>query len=189
MTVFEYLMVMTSIILAIALTQLLRGLTDLWSSDRRYVPHTAWVVIMILNILQIWWGYWDLHEGVVWTAITFLYVLLLPALLFLATNVLLPFRRSDDMDWQTHFYSARRQFFLLLTVFYLAAILISWAAIGLSLLHPYRAWQTSLVLCGVVGLFTDNRTVHRWLPVVYILVLTTSQALYRLQPGAFEAGG
>ena len=62
MTVFEYLMVMTSIVLAVTLTQLLRGLTDTWRSPTRHTPHVAWIIVLSFMTVQMWWAFWELAK-------------------------------------------------------------------------------------------------------------------------------
>jgi apolipoprotein N-acyltransferase len=117
MTVFEYLMVMTSIVLAVALTQLLRGITEIWRSRRRYVPHLAWVVVLSFITAQIWWAFWDLNQVGDWTAFRFGFVLAVPIVVFLASAVLLPQRIPEDADWRDHFLARRREFMVLMTAY------------------------------------------------------------------------
>ena len=75
MTIFEYIMVMVSIILALALAQLLRAVAELITSTRRYWVHIIWVVILAL-----------------------LSVLLLPTIVFLLAYLLVPSQRAEDTD-------------------------------------------------------------------------------------------
>lgn len=82
MTVFEYLMVMVSVVLALALAQLLRGATEIVTNPNRYWIHSAWVAMIVILIIQFWWAYWDFNGVADWTLATFLYVLLAPILVF-----------------------------------------------------------------------------------------------------------
>lgn len=107
MTIFEYLMVMVSIILALALAQSLRGVTEIVTNPNRYWIHSAWVAMIIILIIQTWWGYWDFSGMSHWTLATFLYVLLMPILIFLAAYLIIPAYRSKDSDWADHFYAIR----------------------------------------------------------------------------------
>jgi hypothetical protein len=185
MSVFEYLMVMTSIVLAVTLTQLLRGITEIWRSRRRYVPHLAWVVVLCLITGQIWWAFWDLNKIAEWTALRFGFVLTMPIVGYLASAVLLPQRIPQDADWRDHFFLRRREFMVLMTVFGFLGIIMSRVLLDLPFTHPYRMWQATMVALVLAGVFVSSERYHRWLPWLFLLSLIASQALFRSRPGAF----
>ncbi len=184
MTIFEYLMVMVSVVLALALAQLLRGITEIVTNPNRYWIHTAWVAMMVLFVIQFWWAYWDFNVVSNWTLLTFLYVLLSPILLFLATYMLLPVHRSEDTDWQVHFFAIRFWLFLTLIGISLFSTFVSWIFLGTSLLHPYRVFQALIFTLAVVGLISKRQKVHGPLVVLYISVFLLSQIIVRMNLGA-----
>ena len=185
MTVFEYLMVMTSIVLAVALTQLLRGMTETWRSDRRYWPHMAWAIVMAVITVQTWWAFWDLHRIEDWTAYRFVMVLIVPVIIFLCTAVLMPQRLAADTDWRGYFRAQRRDFLVLLTIFAMVGIVLTRVLLNLPFSHPYRFWQASSALLALSGVFVKGERYHRWLPWIFLAVLLCSQVLFRSRPGAF----
>lgn len=185
MSIFEYLMVMTSIVLAVALTQLLRGMTEIWQSRRRYPPHLAWVVVLSIVIVQSWWAFWDLHQNTDWTAFRFGYVLSVPLALFLASAVLLPQRMPEDADWRDHFLARRREFMVLMTISVFLGMFMSRILLDLPLTHPYRLWQAAMVAFLLSGVFVSKERYHFWLPWIFFLGLIASQLLFRSRPGAF----
>lgn len=99
MTLFEYAMVLVSIVLALGVAQLLGGASDFVRSSRVYLGHSFWVLALFLMHVQLWWAMWDLHNRASWTFLTFLNLLLGPTLLFFTTNLLLPRSATDSMDW------------------------------------------------------------------------------------------
>ena len=111
MSIFEYLMVMISVVLALALAQLLRGATDIFTNPNRYWVHSIWVLTLILAIIQLWWGFWDFNKFSNWTFVSFLYVLSIPIVVFVAAYLLIPANRSADSDWHDHFFAVRQSFF------------------------------------------------------------------------------
>jgi multidrug transporter EmrE-like cation transporter len=187
MTVFEYLMVMTSIVLAVALTQLLRGMTEVWRSQHRYWPQLSWAIVLSVVTVQIWWAFWDLHQVEEWTAYGFVTILCFPVLIYLATAILMPQRQAIDTDWREYFVAQRRDFLVLLAIFAIASMLLSWALLDLPLSHPYRLWQASMVLLVLSGIFLTGERYHYWLPWIFLAVLIASQVLFRSRPGAFLA--
>ena len=67
MSTFEYVMVMVSVVLALALAQLLRALTEVVFNRRRYWVHALWMLCLVLLIVQVWWAYWDFNATETWT--------------------------------------------------------------------------------------------------------------------------
>jgi hypothetical protein len=187
MTIFEYLMVMVSIVLALALAQLLRGITEIVTNPNRYWIHTAWVAMMMLFVVQYWWAYWDFSAVSSWTLLRFVYVLLAPVLLFLSTYLLLPVYRPKDPDWQVHFFSIRFWLFLTLIAASLVGTLGSWVLLGASLLHPYRVFQAMMLALLVVGLISKKHRVHGPLVIVYMSVFLISQIVIRMNIGALAS--
>ena len=109
LSIFEYLMVMTSVVLALALAQLLRGATDIFTNPNRYWVHSIWVLTLILAIIQLWWGFWDFNRFSNWTFVSFLYVLSIPIVVFVAAYLLIPANRRADSDWHDHFFAVRQK--------------------------------------------------------------------------------
>ncbi len=185
MSIFEYLMVMTSIVLAVALTQLLRGMTEIWQSRRRYVPHLTWVVVVSIATVQIWWAFWDLNKVAEWTAFRFGFVLTVPIVIFLASAVLLPQRIPEDTDWRDHFLARRREFMVLMTIFGILGTVMSRILLDLPFTHPYRVWQVAIWSLVLAGVFVSSERYHRWLPWLFLAGMVASQLLFRSRPGAF----
>ena len=97
MSQFEYIMVMVSLILALAVAQELRGLSEVVTSEKRYTPHTAWIAYFALLIIQNWWAYWDYNNIEEWRFTTYLFVLLSPIILFASVYLLVPTTRTSDI--------------------------------------------------------------------------------------------
>lgn len=184
MSPFEYLMVMTSVVLALALAQLLRGATEIFTNPNRYWVHSTWVLTLIFVIIQLWWGLWDINNLADWTFLSFLYVLSLPIGIFIAAYLLIPANRTADSDWHEHFFAVRRWFFLTLLGFSVLAMTLSWALLGASLLHPYRIFQSILIIMNIVGLISKQPRIHEVLAVIYLIVFLAGQLAHRMTLGA-----
>src|SRR5207302_2008525 len=85
---------------------------------RPYWVHVLWMINLLLTTAIVWWlAYrWRMVER--WTFFLFLWLLLLPTLLYLISSILFP--DSDDpepiADWQTYFFEHHREIFLLYAV-------------------------------------------------------------------------
>lgn len=187
MSVFEFIMVMVSVILALALAQLLRALTEIPTNAKPYWVHSTWVGVIAFIVIQTWWAYWDLTQVETWTFLGYLTVLFVPIAWFMLTYLLVPAARTRDTDWQVHFFQVARWFFLFLCLSTIVATLTSWTLLGAPLLHPYRAFQATLAGIVLTGVFVSSHKAHSRLVALYITVLLVSQLVIRMNLGALAA--
>ena len=183
MTIFEYLMVLVSIILGLGMTQALRGLSKIARSDAPYRALTLWVIVLIYLYMQVWWALWDLNEIAVWTQVYFSLIVFIPCAMFAATELLVPMGTTSETDWQAHFFKVRGWFFAAMLVFTVLATLETRILLGVPLTHPYRLMQVSVMVLEIIGFVTSNPRVHAWLPALVIAILFAGQAFFRLLPG------
>ena len=81
MTIFEYVMVIISIILGLGIAQLLRGFSKIARSETRDHGLTLWAVLLFVLHLQVWWALWDVRETADWTQFKFYFIVLIPCTL------------------------------------------------------------------------------------------------------------
>jgi len=187
MSIFEFIMVMVSVILALALAQLLRALTEIRDSEKPCRLHSAWIGVIAFLVIQTWWAYWDLTQLEAWTFLGYLTVLSVPIAWFVLAQILVPTRRTQTTDWQAHFDKIARSFYLILVLAMAVGTLSTWALIGAPLLHPYRAFQVALMGVLSIGIFVTSRKAHARILIVYVSVLLTSQLVIRMNLGALAA--
>ena len=184
MTQFEYIMVMVSLILALALAQALRGLSETVTSSKRYWPHALWLTTFVLFILQAWWAYWDFNVIETWTVTAYITTLITPIIFFASVYLLVPATRAADVDWRNHFYSVRRWFFLLGLLSSIVGIFINTWYFDTPLLHPYRVFHAVFLGIWVVGILSASEKIQKALAVLMIASLVLSQIVIRMQLGA-----
>lgn len=163
MDLFEYILIMTSVIFAMAVGQLLLGLGRLAQSTatiRTYHPHSVWVLTMFVMIYANWWANWE-FRSVEWTLAMYGYMLIAPTLAFFACTLLIPQSFGpDEVDLEEHFFRVRRPFFGAVFVFALA-ILIDGSLMGTEpVWHPGRIGHVGIVLGTFGGLITERRRIH-----------------------------
>ncbi|MCM2310274.1 MAG: hypothetical protein NDI84_02625 [Steroidobacteraceae bacterium] len=126
MNVFEFLLVIVSIVLGLGITELLAGLVRILRGE--LVPgrlHALWMFVIFQLQVQLAWGLWGLRAKVEWQYPEFLLLLLAPVLLYLAAAVIFPkVETPERLD--AHLIRRRRPFFLLLTGYVMVAALYSW---------------------------------------------------------------
>jgi hypothetical protein len=115
MTPFEYLAVLISIVLGLGVTELLAGLQRLAHARERVRFHwlpLAWSGLVFVTLVQWWWAAFGLRHQGEWNFFSFLLVLLVPVLLYLAAALVLPAERHEGRcDLREHYFGIHRLFF------------------------------------------------------------------------------
>ena len=129
MEIFEYIAVLTSIIIGLGITQLLRGVARLIQHpgrDKVYWVHLVWVVTMFFNMVFWWWWDFRLYDIEAWTCLFYLVVVIYALVVFLACALLSPEDLSDYDGYKGYFYSRRQWFFGLLALSLVIDVGDSW---------------------------------------------------------------
>lgn len=182
MTIFEYLMVLVSIVLGFALTQLLRGLAKFLRSDNRELAITLWALFLFLICLQNWWAFWDLRNIEDWTQYKFIFVAMIPIMLFISVELLVPMSTTAETNWSQHYRSVRVWFAAAGLMLVFLATLMSWYLMQIPWTHPYRLMQAGIMLSFSVGFFTSDERALRIAPMLALATLITGQVLFRILP-------
>ena len=122
MSAFEYLSVLISIILALGMTRVLGGVGEMLharSRRRIYWVHAIWIVNLFLYLVVAWWIFYRWRNQQPWTFFLFIFVLISPTILYLASLLLFPREGDVDLavDYKTHYYANHRAFFILFALF------------------------------------------------------------------------
>ena len=115
MDAFEYLSVLLSIVLGLALTNLLTGiarLVQLRAQARLYWPALVWAASLLLIIVQSWWAMFDVRDHAGWTLLKFAVLLVHPTLLYFMCVLILPDpEREGTLDLRRNYYTQAPWFF------------------------------------------------------------------------------
>jgi hypothetical protein len=160
-TLFEYITVAISLVLALAIARTVDGVRSSLASDRRYWVHAAWVAIKLTNPMTFWWLIWRYRDVETWNLAAFMLVLAWPVFLYLQVTGLVTRQPEFITDWRAHFYSQRKWFFgtnigLALIGLALPQLLTGNAGSG-----PLGIGPRLIVLTlSIVGFSTDNTKVQ-----------------------------
>jgi len=122
MTVFEYIMVLTSILIGLGIAELLNGIVRILRSgfkENIYIPQILWAIFLFLYILLIWWSRWDLRDSIDWNFIQLLLSLIGPIIIFILSGLIFPHNQSA----KTHFDKQKKVFYPLLMLMFSVSLL------------------------------------------------------------------
>ena len=112
---FSYLSVLVSIILGLAIQQVLQGYRALILSRRRirfYAPPLIWSVLLLLMVTQHWWASFGLAGRTDWSFGLFATILFMTALIYMMAAIVLPdFPPDQPIDLKAHYYREAPAFF------------------------------------------------------------------------------
>jgi hypothetical protein len=180
MSLFEFVTVMVSMILALCLGHLLRNASYLARTSKRvktYLPHTLWSLVVFLGVINHWWSLWDLRD-VDWSYASFVYILIAPILVTFATGLLSPEQTSSDVvDLEAHYLRIRRLF---ATVYVLYAIVMWFDGplfAGQAVFGPVGLMHVPIIAAAVLPAFTASRRITAAAAAVEVVVLLGVMAL------------
>lgn len=162
---FDYLAVFFSIILGLAVTEILQGLRRLLMKRQRviqYLPALLWAGILLAMLAQAWWALFGLRALPEWTFGMYAIVLLQAILLYMAAALALPEIDGDaSLDMQAAYFSQATPFFLLM-VGVVAASLLKDLVIRGQLPDPANlAFHGCFAVASLVAAITRNAWYHR----------------------------
>src|SRR3984957_8851834 len=183
MGAFDYLTILTSIVLGLAIANVLTRLAGVITARERidfYWPPVAWGIWLFFICVQHWWAEWSIRHTAHWSFGVFWLVLLSPVVLFVLTSLVLPEREGDGgvvvlVEW---YFRNRRWFFgfmALLPALSVAEELARTARFS-SLLN--FAFLVAFEVAIALNYFWKSRRAQEWLTaqamvltVVYVVVL------------------
>lgn len=183
MSIFEYLMVMVSIILGLSLAQVLRGLSKIARSQKGSVVVTIYGVFLFSAHVQVWWAFWDLSVVPEWNFVYFFLLILVPSGLFACTELLFPMATTAETNWNTHYESVRKWFLSVLALWVVLAAVQTRIFLGLPLAHPYRIIQISVLGLTLAGIVLPGRRAQTLIATGILCALVAGQVVFRLLPG------
>ena len=111
---FEYLGILIAVILGLALTHLVRGLSKLIHIRRTgklWWPHILWTINIVLFVLGMWWGMFWWNNLKEWTIQRFFFIVIYSTVLFLLASMLYPPDCPEDFDCERYFLDNKAWFF------------------------------------------------------------------------------
>ena len=115
MDAFSYLSVLVSVVLGLAIQQVLQGYRSLALNRRQvtvYWPSIAWSVNILIMVVQNWWSLFGLADHPDWTFADFAALLIQTASLYMMAGLVLPDAPpGESINLKAHYYRERISFF------------------------------------------------------------------------------
>jgi hypothetical protein len=175
MGVFEYVSVLTSIVIGLGIAHLLRGVASLIQHPGRhktYWVHLFWVTFMFFQAIFWWWWEFGLENLETWTFQVYLFVLLYAFIIYLLCALLFPSDLDGYAGYEDYFLSRRVWFFGLLVAFFLVDFGDTWlkgpdyfASLGLE----YPISQSLYILFCLGAMITMHRRFHAGFAVIALV--------------------
>ena len=173
MDAFSYLSVLISIILGLAITQVLQGFRSLIlarSRLRAYWPSVLWGVLLLLIDVQAWWAMYDLRFYQIhhtWSFLDFAVVLSETVPLYLLAGLVFPdVSIEGEVDLRTHYFEHHRWFFVLAMLLMVASLMKNVVLYGNLPKFSDTTYQVLFfVLCGFAA-WARSEWYHKFLSVV-----------------------
>lgn len=117
---FSYLSVLLSVVIGLAVAEILQGFRSRIIAAERvqsFWPVRVWSVTMLLVCAQTWWAMFGLRSRHAWTFDQFLVLLGQVIVLYLACGILYPeFGDKNKVDMRAHYFAQRKRLFAFLLI-------------------------------------------------------------------------
>ena len=174
MDAFSYLSVLLSIIIGLAITQILQGYRGLLlnrSSVKLFVPTLIWSVLLIAFSTQLWWASFGLADHTDWNFATFAVILIQTVLLYMMSGLVLPDIAGDKpVDLQMHYWSEVVPFFGVTLAMLMSSIGKDWMLNGKLPSSGNLAFHIAFASIALLALINRRRRVHEiiaWMMVAF----------------------
>jgi hypothetical protein len=162
---FEYLSVITSVIIGLSMTQLLQGIGQVINARDRvriYWPTMAWAVLLLFVDTQAWWAMFGYRNRHGWTFVQFTVVLLEAIMLYLLAALVLPnIPDEGEVDLRRNYFRHAGWFFgslvVLLSDSLLKSLVVSGSLPGRADLGFHFFWITT----ALIATFSRSERYHK----------------------------
>lgn len=191
MDAFHLILPAFSMILGLGIARVLSGLVEIFRSRKHarldWIPIT-WALVVFASQLQLWWAVIELaHLVKVWSAGSFLLLISLPLLLFLAGAMILPSQRIEEGESiQSSFLHEGRWGLGALGLYMFIAIFANWRFWQASFDSDEVVLNLTLGLLPLVLLATRSRRVAAGVTLVFVVVFAI--AMLDLLPASYGDG-
>jgi len=185
-SVFPFLSAMFGVLVALGIARLISALASLTTPRepiRVYWVHGAWILFVLLLYLHLWWSLWDLRAVDSWNYFKYLFLLLGPAALYMATSLLVPNPdREEGLDSREYYFRVQRKFFTSLAIVTVWGMLLYPVFMGQR--DPVLEWLLLFLVAVVVLAVTRNEKAHAGLTVAAWVLFLTWVISFGMQHGS-----
>lgn len=183
MSVFEYVSVMVTVVLALAVSHILTSLATIVANPERVRPywvHFLWAALLLGLSLQAWLVLWTLEGQSVWPVGQIVMMIASASLIFVAARVLEPELRPDErLDLRAHFFRVRSPLFATLSVFWLFPIIGPFLFRDGHVADRQTVGRLAFLGLSLLGFVVASPNFHALLAVAWAVLLIATLAFVR----------
>jgi hypothetical protein len=180
MNLFEFLMILLSLIVGLGIAEILTGIAVVLKSEgvRGFSwTHGAATLTVFLGLLQTFWESWGLAFIETWSFPAMLLMLGSPIFLFLMAHVLFP-ERESKVSLDDHYFERARVIWALAGLTVIVGTLFRPLAFGMPLWILDNITSVPTVSACVLLSFVKMRMLHRVVvPIILVVVLLDTLAI------------
>ena len=183
MGMFEYVVVLTGVVIGLALTHLMQGFARIIENPSRvriWWVHLGWAAYMFVSAAFWWWWEFRLRQITNWTFQLYAFVVGYAFFVYLICAILFPSDIRPFSSFKDYFLARRRWFFGMLIAWLAVDVLDTWmkgAAHFASLGIEYPIAQAGLALTCLVGLLSPRERVQ--VAVLLLVIGYQTSRIYR----------
>lgn len=173
MTLFEFLMVLVSIIVGLGVAEILTGVAmqiRYRTSSSGYWVHSCAVAVIFLALLQTWWELWGLHNTLEWAFSDLVLMLVAPSSLYLVAHLIFP-ESMQKCDLEEYYYGSMPSIWWLAVIVTISSTTFRPLAFGSDLI----SWDNLTAVFLVIGLValanSKNVVLHSTLVPAFLILL------------------
>jgi len=115
MDFFEFILIITSVVYALCMAPLLSGIVRVLQFDGKrtfFLPQAVFAAFLFLMVPMLWWTMW-IFRDIDWHFATYFYMIIEPAVMFIACSLIFPQRLDhDELNLERHYYKIRTSFLI-----------------------------------------------------------------------------
>jgi hypothetical protein len=181
---YQHVVVVMSIVLGLAVTQLLKGVAQLYRMRNRVRPywlHGAWVGLLVVFSLLLWWTFWNYRDIQDWTFFRFVLYLSPVIIFYFLTSIAIPDPSEAVADLKEYYFSNRGGFFGTFAIQAVFAGLTAVVVRGLPLLDASNLFRLAMVILMIVGIRSASERVHAVLVTLGAMLMLAFIVLFQLR--------
>lgn len=188
MSIFEFVLVMASLIMALGVTLLLRHVAAIIryrTSVELYWVVLTWMALQFVAVTWVWWSLWD-FAAVEWTYPRFFYLLAGPTVQFIAISMLVSTDVSKPNASLSENFSAIRLAFMLLQAVFLVFVALDGWVFGVEpLWNSLRLLQVAMLILYLTAAVSPKPIVQETVVIGFVGLYIHGLVFLRYLPGAF----
>src|SRR6266576_2252514 len=183
---YQHVVVVMSIVLGLSVTQLLKGLAQLYRARTRVRPywlHTAWVVLLVFFSLVLWWLFWNYRSIEEWSFLRFVLYLSPMIVFYFLTSIVIPDPSDPVTSYKEYYFSTRLVVF---GTFAVQIVLAHGAGVvvrGLPLLDPADPLRLAMVVLLLIAMRSASARVHAVVLTLFVIALVAFITLFHVRLG------